>query len=58
VFSPDSARVVFVKTKGRPFSRLEATDIFSVATDGTSTQRLTETPNRNELTRSWQAALP
>ena len=55
VFSPDSTRVVFVRAKGRPFSRPAATDIFSIATNGTGTQRLTETPNRNELTRSWQA---
>ena len=54
VFSPDSTRVVFAKTKGLPLSRHAAIDVFSVAFDGMNIQRLTETPSRNEWTRSWQ----
>lgn len=55
LFSPDAMRVAFVKAKGRLSSVASVVDAFSIAVDGTGLQRLTDTPKREEVTRSWQA---
>ena len=54
VFSPDGTRLAFAQRRSRVFGRTAGGDLFTVAIDGTDRHRLTDTPNREELTTSWQ----
>jgi Tol biopolymer transport system component len=54
VYSPDGARIAFAQTRLRLFARTAGVDLFSLSVDGGDRRQLTDTPDRNELTRSWQ----
>ena len=56
LFSPDGAKIVFVRSRGSAFGRSRS-DLFIMRTDGSGVRRLTDTPNRNEFTRSWRSTL-
>ena len=56
VFSPDGAKIVFVRSRGSAFDGSRS-DLFIMRTDGSGVRRLTDTPKRNEFTRSWRSTL-
>lgn len=58
LFSPDATTLVFVRTSSFYFNGRPPIDIFSISSNGSALRRLTDTPNRDELTQSWQALPP
>lgn len=58
VFSPDGGTIAFTRGNSDPASNYYpdvAGEIFTMSVDGSNVQRLTNTPNIAEVTRSWRA---
>jgi hypothetical protein len=54
VFSPDATLVAFARSRSPDFNEEDQFDLFTVTSDGSTVQQLTDTPRADEHSDSWR----